>query len=159
MATTPRHIVRPQRVHGAYVLDTVTGAIRAGLTTPGARQIADRLNQQAATAPTTYAVRGAALKTTGHYRRPGTPDLYCGRPAGGQNGIFATVNGWKLCTRCATAEAADRAAAATVAEQHREDTTAEPAAAATWRSDWISATDDTALFTLPTPTEQGALFA
>ncbi|MFJ2909373.1 hypothetical protein ACIO8F_08045 [Streptomyces sp. NPDC087228] len=75
----------------------------------------------------THAVRGAALKTTDHYRRPGTRTLYCGRPAGGRNGIFATVRGWKLCTRCVKAEARDRAAAAAVAAQH---TTARPAAVA-----------------------------
>ncbi|MFB7461700.1 hypothetical protein [Streptomyces sp. NPDC056188] len=59
----------------------------------------------------TYAVRGAARKTTGHYRRPGTTTLYCGKPAGGRNGIFNTVRGWKMCTRCVTAEALDRAEA------------------------------------------------
>lgn len=107
----------------------------------------------------TYAVRGAALKITGHYRRPGTAELYCGRPAGSRNGIFRDVNGWKLCTRCTTAEARDRAEAAAVADEHREDTTAAPAATSTWRSDWIGPSDDTALFTLTPAREQGALFA
>ncbi|WP_019055005.1 hypothetical protein [Streptomyces prunicolor] len=55
--------------------------------------------------PETHAVRGAALKITGHYRRPGTRDLYCGRPAGGRNGVFAAVRGWRLCKRCVRAEA------------------------------------------------------
>jgi hypothetical protein len=68
----------------------------------------------------TYAVRGAALKTTGHYRRPGTQDLYCARPAGGRNDIFATVRGWHLCAPCVKAEARDRAEAQEVAEQHQE---------------------------------------
>ncbi|WP_329148785.1 hypothetical protein OIU91_21260 [Streptomyces sp. NBC_01456] len=67
---------------------------------------------------TTYAARGAVLKTTGHYRRPGTRDLFCGRPAGGRNGIFANVSGWHLCARCVTAEARDRAEAAVVADTH-----------------------------------------
>jgi hypothetical protein len=62
----------------------------------------------------TYAVRGAALKTTGHYRRPGTRELFCGRPAGGRNGIFAVVRGWRLCKRCVRAEARDRAEAEAV---------------------------------------------
>jgi hypothetical protein len=75
----------------------------------------------------THAVRGAALKTTGHYRRPGTRTLYCHRPAGGRNGIFATVRGWKLCRSCVKAEARDRAAAEAVAAEH---TTEQPAAVA-----------------------------
>ncbi|APD18798.1 hypothetical protein SEA_RALEIGH_50 [Streptomyces phage Raleigh] len=69
----------------------------------------------------TYAVRGAALKTTGHYRRPGTRDLFCGRLAGGRNGIFAVVRGWRLCKRCVRAEARDRAEAAAVAAQWRTE--------------------------------------
>ncbi|MDX3214558.1 hypothetical protein PV318_03230 [Streptomyces sp. ME02-6991-2B] len=66
----------------------------------------------------TYATRGARTKTTGHYRRPGTRTLYCGRPAGTPNGIFATVKGWKLCARCVKAAAADRAEAQTTAAAH-----------------------------------------
>lgn len=63
-----------------------------------------------------------------------------------------------MCTRCVKAEARDHAEAATVAEQYRDDLTATPEAAATWRSDWIGQhATDPALFALPT--EQGALFA
>ncbi|MGK3093762.1 hypothetical protein ACG93S_28860 [Streptomyces sp. WAC01490] len=75
----------------------------------------------------THAVRAAALKTTGHYRRPGTRTLYCGRPAGGRNGIFRTVRGWKLCRSCTAAEQRDRATAEAVAAEH---TTEQPAAIA-----------------------------
>ncbi|MFF4177636.1 hypothetical protein [Streptomyces sp. NPDC001750] len=108
----------------------------------------------------TYAVHGAARKTTGHYRRPGTRELFCGRPAGGRNAIFAAVTGWKLCARCVNAEARDRADAAIVAESYRDDLTATEHAAQTWRSDWISATSDApTLFDLAGPREQGALFA
>jgi hypothetical protein len=64
----------------------------------------------------TYAVRAARSKMTGHYRRPGTRDLYCARPAGAPNGEFATLRGWKMCARCVKAEAADRAAATATAE-------------------------------------------
>ncbi|WP_329219220.1 hypothetical protein [Streptomyces microflavus] len=73
----------------------------------------------------THAVRAAALKTTGHYRRPGTRTLYCGRPAGGRNAIFRTVRGWKVCRSCASAEQRDRIAAEAVAVEH----TTNPAAA------------------------------
>jgi len=68
----------------------------------------------------TYAVRGATRKMTGHYRRPGTRDLYCGRPAGTKNTQGATLRGWKMCTACVKAEAADRSAAEAVAAEHRE---------------------------------------
>ncbi|MCY0959617.1 hypothetical protein [Streptomyces sp. H27-H5] len=74
----------------------------------------------------TYAVRGAALKTTGHYRRPGTRELFCGRLAGGRNAIFAAVRGWHLCKRCVRAEARDRAEAAAVATQWRTEVTRAP---------------------------------
>jgi hypothetical protein len=157
MATT-RYITRPQRVMGAYVLDTLTGAVRTGMATVGAQQLADHLNLRDTADQDTYAVRGSALKTTGHYRRPGTTQLYCGRPAGARNGIFATVTGWKLCTRCIAAKQRDRAEAAAVAEQHREDTTATDGAAQTWRSDWIGAQPDDTLFQLTPDREQGALF-
>ncbi|MGC5343662.1 hypothetical protein [Streptomyces sp. DT171] len=158
----------------------------------------------------TYAVRGAALKITGHYRRPGTTDLYCGRPAGDRNALFASVRGWKLCHACVKAADADRAAATATATAALDPETAgtlpaivcishgdachddpkrrhiyrpastpadaDRAAAAeesryaaaliteaeaadgTWRGQWIGARDDTALFTLPDPGEQGALF-
>ncbi|MDN5380713.1 hypothetical protein QEP66_01025 [Streptomyces sp. LB8] len=72
----------------------------------------------------TYSVRGARTQITGHYRRPGTRELYCGRPVGSKNGIFAAVRGWKLCGRCVKALAADRAAAEQTAAQHR--TTPDP---------------------------------
>lgn len=66
----------------------------------------------------TYAVRGARTKTTGHYRRPGTRTLFCNRPAGAPNGQFATLHGWKMCTPCIKAHAAEQTEAATVAETH-----------------------------------------
>lgn len=112
-----------------------------------------------AMAGTTYAIRGARSNMTGHLRQPGTQTTYCGRPAGARNDEFRILTGWKLCTRCTATEERDRAEAAAVADEHREDTTAEPAAASTWRSDWIGPRNDAALFTLPTPVEQGALFA
>ncbi|GHJ27015.1 hypothetical protein TPA0910_14480 [Streptomyces hygroscopicus subsp. sporocinereus] len=59
----------------------------------------------------TYAVRGARTKLTGHYRRPGTRDLFCGRPAGAPNDYAREVKGFKLCTRCVKAEQAERVAA------------------------------------------------
>lgn len=68
----------------------------------------------------TYSIRGARSQMTGHYRRPGTRDLYCGRPAGSKNGHGATLRGWKMCTPCVKAEAADRAAAEAVADSHDE---------------------------------------
>lgn len=73
----------------------------------------------------THAVRGAAHQATGHYRRPGTLALYCGRAAGGRNAIFRTVRGWKLCRSCVKTEARDRSEATAVAAQH---TTEQPAA-------------------------------
>ncbi|WP_405195162.1 hypothetical protein [Streptomyces anulatus] len=75
----------------------------------------------------THAAQGAAHQATGHYRRPGTRTLYCGRPTGPRNAIFRTVRGWKLCRSCVQAEARDRAAAAAVAAEH---TTEQPAAIA-----------------------------
>ncbi|WP_405561900.1 hypothetical protein [Streptomyces sp. NBC_01180] len=109
---------------------------------------------------TTYAIRGAARKTTGHYRRPGTQTTYCNKPTGGRNGIFATVTGWKLCTRCVKAEQRDRAEAAAVADEHRQDLTSTDTATSTWRSDWIPATPtDAGLFDIAPDREQGALFA
>lgn len=102
----------------------------------------------------TYAVRGAALKTTGHYRRPGTRELFCGRLAGGRNAIFATVRGWRLCKRCVRAEARDRAEAATVAAQWRTETPhPEPRPAP------LAPPVQLALNGLPHKPEQVALFA
>jgi hypothetical protein len=111
----------------------------------------------------TYAVRGAALKTTGHYRRPGTQDLYCARPAGGRNDIFATVRGWHLCAPCVKAEARDRADATATAEAWLAPAPAEQVpATGTWRAEWISAraaATAPTLFDVEPDTEQGALFA
>jgi hypothetical protein len=133
----------------------------------------------------TYAVRAARSKTTGHYRRPGTRDLYCGRPMGAPNGEFATLRGWKLCARCVKAEATDRATATATAEAWLDAPPTSPLAAAallfgaqveavdnrraheaetagTWRAEWIGArTRATAptLFDVDPDTEQGALFA
>ncbi|MFI0593683.1 hypothetical protein [Streptomyces griseus] len=73
----------------------------------------------------THAAQGAAHQATGHYRRPGTRTLYCGRPTGPRNAIFRTVRGWKLCRSCVAAEQRDRAAAEAVAAEH---TTDQPAA-------------------------------
>ncbi|WP_164711303.1 hypothetical protein [Streptomyces microflavus] len=72
-------------------------------------------------------MQGAAHQATGHYRRPGTRTLYCGRPAGGRNAIFRTVRGWKVCRPCASAEQRDRTAAEAVAVAV-EHTTNRPAA-------------------------------
>ncbi|MES9554794.1 MULTISPECIES: hypothetical protein [unclassified Streptomyces] len=77
----------------------------------------------------THAVQGAAHQATGHYRRPGTRTLYCGRPAGPRNYIFAAARGWKLCRSCIKAEQHDRAEAAAVAEQHLADAPTAPAPA------------------------------
>jgi hypothetical protein len=112
----------------------------------------------------TYAVRGSARKITGHYRRPGTRDLYCGRAAGARNGLFATVTGWKLCTRCVKAEALDRANATATAEAWLDTppATVKAETAGTWRAEWISTrATSTAptLFDVDPDTEQGALFA
>jgi hypothetical protein len=114
----------------------------------------------------TYAVRAARSKTTGHYRRPGTRDLYCGRPMGAPNGEFATLRGWKMCARCVKAEATDRAAATATAEAWLDAPPTSPLAAAetagTWRAEWIGAraTSPTpTLFDVAPDTEQGALFA
>jgi hypothetical protein len=133
----------------------------------------------------TYAIRGARTKMTGHYRRPGTRDLYCARPAGAPNGEFATLRGWKLCARCVKAEAADRAAATATAEAWLDAPPTSPLAAAallfgaqveavdnrrtheaetagTWRAEWIGArarSTAPTLFDVDPDTEQGALFA
>ncbi|MFE6683947.1 hypothetical protein [Streptomyces sp. NPDC057729] len=77
----------------------------------------------------THAVRGAAHQATGHYRRPGTRTLYCGRPAGGRNALFAAARGWKLCRSCVKAEQRDRAEAEAIAEQHLAEAPATPAPA------------------------------
>ncbi|WP_326678525.1 hypothetical protein [Streptomyces sp. NBC_01237] len=75
----------------------------------------------------THAVQGAAHQATGHYRRPGTRTLYCGRPAGPRNRLFCTVRGWKVCRSCVNAEARDRVDAEAVAAEH---TAEQPAAVA-----------------------------
>ncbi|MFB8415428.1 hypothetical protein ACFC63_07925 [Streptomyces albidoflavus] len=107
----------------------------------------------------TYAVFGAALKTTGHYRRPGTRELFCGRPAGGRNAIFAAVSGWRLCKRCVRAEARDRAEATAVAAQWRTDD-ARPAGTLVTLAPWrASRPVQLALDGLPHKPEQVALFA
>ncbi|MGA5354031.1 hypothetical protein ACPCJU_16900 [Streptomyces thermodiastaticus] len=117
----------------------------------------------------TYAVRGATRKMTGHYRRPGTRTLYCGRPAGTPNDHARELTGFTLCAQCIKAEAAERAAAEQ-ADTHVatvEDTeamyavrlvTEAEATDGTWRGEWIGAhttPDAPALFDVD---EQGALF-
>ncbi|MFD7994533.1 hypothetical protein [Streptomyces mexicanus] len=52
---------------------------------------------------------------TGHYRRPGDYRTYCGRDS---RTLLAHPD--RMCQRCVKAEAADRAAATTVAEQHQD---------------------------------------
>ncbi|MEU1020241.1 hypothetical protein [Streptomyces sp. NPDC005898] len=105
----------------------------------------------------TYAVRGAALKTTGHYRRPGTRELFCGRPAGGRNAIFAAVRGWHLCKRCVRAEARDRAEAVAVAAQWRTEAPLAPRPTAPVTAPLRPV--QLALDGLPHKPEQVALFA
>ncbi|CAL9529715.1 zinc finger domain-containing protein [Streptomyces sp. enrichment culture] len=78
----------------------------------------------------TYAIRGARTKLTGHYRVPGTRDLYCNKPAGAPNDIAQQVKGFKLCTQCVKAEARDRAAATATAEAWLDRPPASPLAAA-----------------------------
>ncbi|NEC29571.1 hypothetical protein G3I20_24035 [Streptomyces sp. SID8111] len=46
--TAPRYQVRPQRVRGAYVIDTHTGQTWTGMPRVGAQQLADHLNRRAA---------------------------------------------------------------------------------------------------------------
>ncbi|MGW1405038.1 hypothetical protein [Streptomyces sp. NPDC002403] len=113
----------------------------------------------------THAVRGAAHQATGHYRRPGTLTLYCGRPAGGRNAIFTAARGWKLCRSCAKAEQRDRAEAAAVAEQHLSDAPASPAPApararraAQLTPAYVYGAQQLVIIGQPAPT-QGALFA
>jgi hypothetical protein len=126
----------------------------------------------------TYAVRAARTKTTGHYRRPGTRDLYCGRPAGAPNDYARGMARFKMCTRCVKNEALDRAAATATAEAHlvtnptewERDLLASDAVrdaiaaeqAGTWRADWISSratSPEPTLFDMAPDAEQGALFA
>ncbi|KUN96185.1 hypothetical protein [Streptomyces caeruleatus] len=111
----------------------------------------------------TYAMRGAARKTTGHYRRPGTQELYCGRLAGGRNWIFAAVRGWHLCKRCVRAEARDRAEAEAVAAQWRTEAeveAVEPAGMLRTPSPWRPRRpEQLTLDGVPHAPEQVALFA
>ncbi|MGW2063477.1 hypothetical protein ACWCO9_23045 [Streptomyces sp. NPDC001937] len=126
----------------------------------------------------TYAIRNARTKMTGHYRQDGTRTTYCNKPVGATNGEFATLTGWKLCTRCVKAEQRDRAHAAEVAAQFTERiapadreaavearyaaelTTEAEATAGTWRGEWIGThTTSTAPALFALPAEQGALFA
>ncbi|MFJ3867893.1 hypothetical protein [Streptomyces nigra] len=137
----------------------------------------------------TYAVRGARTKLTGHYRMPGSRDLYCGRPAGAPNDFARELAGFKLCTRCVKAEARDRADATATAEAWLDQPPTSPLmaaalafgglveavdnrraaeqaeqveAAGTWRAEWIStraASPAPTLFDIEPDAEQGALFA
>ncbi|MGW4393324.1 hypothetical protein [Streptomyces sp. NPDC004685] len=113
----------------------------------------------------TCAVRGAARKITGHYRGPGTPDLYCGNPSGAQKGSFATVTGWKLCARYVKTEALDRTAATATAEAWLDTRPTAPLTAAeagTWRAEWTGIRTRAiapTLFDVDPDTEQGTLFA
>lgn len=128
----------------------------------------------------TYAVRGARTKTTGHYRVPGSRDLYCGRPAGAPNSYAREVKGFKLCARCVKAEARDRTEATRTAEAWLDRAPASPlaaalafgglveavdkkrAAAGTWRAEWIgtrATSPAPTLFDIEPDAEQGALFA
>lgn len=75
----------------------------------------------------TYAVRRARTQLTGHYRREGTRDLYCGKPAGTPNDYARTLPRFKLCTRCVKAEARDRAEATATAEAWLDPTPTPPA--------------------------------
>ncbi|WP_430479324.1 hypothetical protein ACQZM9_21840 [Streptomyces sp. P11-1] len=112
----------------------------------------------------THAVHGATHQATGHYRRPGTRTLYCGRPAGPRNGLFCTVRGWKLCRTCTAAEARDRAAAEAVAAEHTTDRPAAiaPAPARPRRTPaaptYIYGAQQLTIIGTPRPA-QGALFA
>ncbi|GGW68059.1 hypothetical protein [Streptomyces griseoloalbus] len=131
----------------------------------------------------TYATQGArTTNSTGHYRRPGTQDLYCGRPAGDNN----TGKARRTCRPCVKAEARDRAEATATAEAWLDQPPASPLTAAalafgdlveavdnqraaeraatanTWRAQWIgtrAASPEPTLFDVEPETEQGALFA
>ncbi|MBB6415821.1 hypothetical protein [Streptomyces sp. AK010] len=107
----------------------------------------------------TYAVRGAARKATGHYRRPGTRELYCGRPAGGRNWIFAVVRGWHLCKRCVRAEARDRFEAEAVAAAWRIEVVEPAGMLVTASHARPRRAEQLALDGVPRPHEQYALFA
>ncbi|WP_278191920.1 hypothetical protein [Streptomyces sp. TRM75563] len=112
----------------------------------------------------THAVQGAARQATGHYRRPGTRTLYCGRPTGPRNHLFRTVRGWKLCRPCVAAEARDRAAAKAIAAEHTTDQPAAvtPAPARSRRTPtaptYIYGAQQLTILGTPRPT-QGTLFA
>lgn len=112
----------------------------------------------------THAVHGAAHQATGHYRRPGTRTLYCGRPAGPRNAIFRTVRGWKVCRPCTSAEQRDRAAAVLVAAEHTTDqpTAVTPAPARPRRTPtaptYVYGAQQLTILGTPRPM-QGALFA
>ncbi|MYR46614.1 hypothetical protein [Streptomyces sp. SID5910] len=90
---------------------------------------------------------------TSHYKQPGSHLTYCGRTAG------APGVGTRMCTRCVTAEARDRAEATATAEAWLDKPTAE---ADTWRADWIgtrTTSPEPTLFDMTPDAEQGALFA
>lgn len=72
----------------------------------------------------TYAIRNARTKTTGHIRQDGTRLTYCNKPVGAPNGDFMGLKGWKMCTRCVKAEAADRAEATATATAALDPATA-----------------------------------
>ncbi|MFE4526822.1 hypothetical protein ACFRMO_25295 [Streptomyces anulatus] len=110
----------------------------------------------------THAVHGAAHQATGHYRRPATRTLYCGRPTGLRNHLFRTVRGWKLCRSCVAAEQRDRAAAAAAAVA-AEHTTERPAAVtrpprAPPAHTYVYGAQQLVIIGTPRPA-QGALFA
>ncbi|MFE7853735.1 hypothetical protein [Streptomyces sp. NPDC057403] len=119
--------------------------------------------------------------STGHYRRQGTRETYCGRDA-----LAPLSNPARTCRLCVKAEALDRAAATATAEQWLDQPPASPLmaaalafgglveavdarraaeqaeAAGTWRAEWISTRAASAaptLFDVEPEAEQGALFA
>ncbi|GHC44386.1 MULTISPECIES: hypothetical protein [Streptomyces rochei group] len=133
----------------------------------------------------TYAARGARTKLTGHYRIPGSRDLYCNRPAGAPNDYAHGMARFKMCKPCVKNEARDRAEATKTAEAWLDQPPATPLAAAammfgalveavdnqraeqaetagTWRAEWIgtrATSPEPTLFDVEPDMEQGALFA